>query len=244
MPRSKRRYKVKDVDMLIAASTILETAIKNKTFLQSKRSKWADPFFYSTKARVDEATRTFLGLDSAKELRQATQAVYAIQRQAIAVLSELKVQISADFNKDKLRRDEILNQLGFASFYSKSRKYEQEALISLLYQFNANLTEGLRAEIADKGTELATLDAILGFADILKTANVGQEVLKGQRKSMTAHMTEELNGIYNEMIGICVVASRLYKDNPGMKQRFSFKKVLQALNAKPKSAAETDQKAA
>jgi hypothetical protein len=49
-----RNYKCKDVEMLITAATINESAIKNKTFLQSKRANWADPFFEDFKAEIDQ----------------------------------------------------------------------------------------------------------------------------------------------------------------------------------------------
>ena len=41
-----RKYKTKDIEMLTATATIIENAIANKAFLQSKRTTWADPFFF------------------------------------------------------------------------------------------------------------------------------------------------------------------------------------------------------
>ncbi|QYS87193.1 hypothetical protein JJC03_04405 [Flavobacterium oreochromis] len=46
MTTQTRKYRGKDVDMLVACSTIIENAIANKTFLQSKRSNWTDDFFH------------------------------------------------------------------------------------------------------------------------------------------------------------------------------------------------------
>lgn len=46
-----RKYNTKDVEMLTAAATIIENAMENKAFLQSKRSTWADPFFDNLKSR-------------------------------------------------------------------------------------------------------------------------------------------------------------------------------------------------
>ena len=46
-----RKYKTKDVEMLTATATIIENAIANKAFLQSKRTTWADPFFRQTQKR-------------------------------------------------------------------------------------------------------------------------------------------------------------------------------------------------
>ena len=230
--------------MLISVSTILDTAIKNKALLQSKRNNWADPFFENIKARVDDSIRACLGLDSAKDLRQATIAINAIQKQAIVLLAEIKVQIMVDFKKDMPRRDEILNQLGFTSFLAKANRNDQEALINLLYQYSANLTPQLRNEIAEKGTDAATLDTVLGFTENLKNANVGQEGFKGERKNLTNGMRTELNAIYQEVITISKIAAKFYKDNDSIRDQFSFSKVSKALNASTKTATATVHKAA
>jgi len=47
-----RNYSTKDVDMLLAIDTIIDSAIANKAFLQSKRSTWADPYFDDTKQKL------------------------------------------------------------------------------------------------------------------------------------------------------------------------------------------------
>jgi hypothetical protein len=67
-----RKYKTKDVEMLTAAATIIENAIANKTFLQSKRTTWADPFFGNLKKQIQSTTDTYLGKDSSQKMRQAT----------------------------------------------------------------------------------------------------------------------------------------------------------------------------
>ncbi len=144
MPTTQRNYKNKDVEMLITASTIIENAIANKVFLQKKRSTWADPFFNNIKDRIENAIQTYLGVDSAKDLRQATMTVLGIQKEAISQLAELKIQISEDFKSEKPRRDEILNQLGFTSYLKDVQKKDQKALINLLFQYKTNLSKDLK----------------------------------------------------------------------------------------------------
>lgn len=118
----KRHYSTKDVDMIIATSTIIETAIANKTFLHSKRTTWADPFFENIQARIELATQTHLGKDSAKSLREATQVIFDIQAVALKDLAEAKIQIEEDFKKEPVRKTEILTQLGFASYHKDAQK--------------------------------------------------------------------------------------------------------------------------
>lgn len=116
-----RKYNTKDVDMLVAISSIMESAITHKDFLISKRASWADPYFYNIKNRIDTSIHQYLGVDSALQLRESTQVVLGIQKQAMEKLAEAKVQISEDFKSDKARRDEVLKQLGFTSYYQKTK---------------------------------------------------------------------------------------------------------------------------
>lgn len=236
MATPHRTYNLKDVDMLVTASTVIESAIANKKLLQTKRSVWADPFFDNLVAKIENATQTFLGVDSAKDMREATQAIDVIQKKAITDLAECKIQLTEDFKKDKVRRDELLTQLGFTKYHKDAQKGDQEGLINLLYQFKKSLTQKVRDEIVAKGTDPAILDAIIGYADSLKNADVSQESLKGLRKDITAAGIKEFNDIYDEVISISKIAANFFKDKPTVKEQFSFSKVAKALNAKKKAA--------
>lgn len=82
-PIIQRMYKSKDVDMLIAASSIADTAITHKPFLQSNRSIWADSFFEDLKNDINTAIQSHLGMDNAKDLRLASIAIKGIHDVAI-----------------------------------------------------------------------------------------------------------------------------------------------------------------
>src|SRR5437764_6168891 len=120
-----RHYKGKDVEMVTVISTITEAAILHKDILQPKRSNWADPYFNDLKTRIDTGVQTYLGVDSAKELRQSTQLLNDIQLEVLPLLAEFKVQVEVDFEKP--RRDEILKQLGFTLYHNDARRGNQEA---------------------------------------------------------------------------------------------------------------------
>ena len=231
----ERIYNNKDVDMIITIDTIMDSAIANKTFLQSKRSNWADPFFQKIKEQIDTVVQQYLGQDSAKALRQATQVVKDIQAKALTELGEVKVQIDQDFKLIPTRRTEILKQLGFTDYYASARKKDQEGLIDLLYQFKNNLTPELKTEIADRGTAPASLETIVEFADLLKNANVTQEGNKGIKKEITEEGVQALNDIYNKVISIAVISAKFFQKEPTKKALFSYTKVSEALNnSKPK----------
>ena len=224
-----RPYKAKDVDMLITAATITQAAIANKEFLISKRTTWADPFFGDLQIEIEKAIQNHLGVDSAKALREASQVVYSIQSNAIKDLAEVKVQLIEDFKDNPSRQSELLNQLGFTTYHKKAQSGDQEALINLLFQFKTNINP-VRAEIVSKGTPDVTLDNICNHSDLLKDADISQEGNKGTRKVITAEAVTEFNKIYNKVISIAKIATKLYKDNPALKTQFSFNKISNALN--------------
>ena len=233
--KTLRIYKGKDVEMLITIDTIIDAAIANLDFLASKRSTWKDPYLPNLKRAIDQAVQEHLGQDNAKALRNATLEVLAIQTPALKDLAEVKVQIESDFNKNPTLKKEILNTLGFTPFYSKTKTKDQEALISLLYQFKTNLTPDLKGQIVTKGTAEEQLDKITSYADDLKNKNVLQESKKGTKKEITEEAIIAFNAVYNEAIAVAKISAKLFKDRPTIQEQFSYTKVKNNLNnTKPK----------
>lgn len=230
----KRRYALKDIDMLLSAATIMDSAIENEKFLSAKRSTWASPYFQNVRVKIDQVITDYIGLDGVKELRQATQSLKEIQAVALIDLSELKVQIGVDFEKDRVRRDEILTMLGFTQNHKDARTGDQEALISLLYQLNTNLSAELKTELSNKGIAMELLDRLNTYASNMKEADIFQEGKKGTRKVITAQALNEFNEVYLQVSGIAKIAKNFYRDDKARGDKFLFSKVAGNLNRYPK----------
>lgn len=229
----KRIYTVKDVELIIVAATIIENAISNKQFLQSKRTTWTDEFFQNFKDQIDAVAQNHLGADSAKNLRKASAIVLNMQKSALANLTELKTQIIQDFKKTPVRRQEILDTLGFTTYYKPANdNRDQEALVELLYHFKTNLAAEIKTEIIEKGTLEQTINAILTYADTLKNADIQQETSKGTRKTMTQEGVNAFNEIYEDIIAVCQISRKFYKGDPAKQDMFSFAKIARTLNGK------------
>jgi hypothetical protein len=231
----QRNYKIADVNMLITAASIIETAYNNKAFLIAKRDAWADPFFEDFKTRIDSTIKDNLGIDNAKELRRITAEMLVAQKKAQEQLAEIKVQIDADFKKEPAKLAEILNVLGFKDYLRSTQLGNQEAIINLLYQFKTNLDSKLKAEIVAKGTNQSTLDTILTYADLLKNTNVSQENAKGSKKNTTSDYVTIFNNLYDDVIAVAKIAANFCKENPTLKEQFSFAKVAANLSANSKT---------
>lgn len=228
---SVRKYKAKDVDMLIAAETIVNRAISEISFLGEKRPKWKEDFFPPLLQRIQNAYSTHLGIDNASQLREATQTLYKLQSPALKLLAEFKVQIEQDFKSEPTLKEEILNRLGFKQHHNAAIKKDQEALIELLNKFKTNLTPEYEQMIIDKGMHPDTMHRLIDVVDQFKNANITQEVAKGSRKDISRTAVAEFNAIYDEIVSICKIASTFYKGDPVKKDMFSFSKTVKTLNA-------------
>jgi hypothetical protein len=230
-----RIYSYKDVDMLMASKTIAASFRVNIAELSATRSLWTDQYANDLISRIDHAFANCLGTDAKKDLRTATIALAAIQYPARRDIAFFKTQIDADFKKDPAKRYEILTTLGYASYFRGVQLGNQEALIQLLYAFKTNMSEPLRNEIIAKGINPSLVDNISGYAITFSEANVTQESYKGSTKNITLQVSDTLNAIYEEIIGICKIAGSYYKYESLKKELFTFKKIISNLGSPKKS---------
>lgn len=235
MPRN-RNYNFKDVDMLLASKTIVETLKSNLSDLSIARSNWNEEYTNQLATQIDNAIENYLGLDKKKELRDTTANLAAIQEPAMRDLSFIKTQIEVDFDGEA---KEIIKTLGFDKNLRAVQNRDQEALIELLYSFKKGLNNKLREDIIAKGTAPELIDRIIAYADQMKQTNISQETLKETTKELSDEALQEFNNIYVQVIGICKIASSYYQFDTLKKDQFTFTKVVENMNA-AKKVAETE----
>jgi hypothetical protein len=231
----KRNYNCKDVDMLMTSKTVAGSFKANISELSAVRTDWTENYATGLETRIDNTIENDLGVDVKKDLRNASAALAAIQVPARRDLSFFKTQIDDDFKNDPSTKKEILKTLGFDKHLRDAQNGNQESLILLLYAFKNNMTDTLRQQIVAKGLSTALIDKIIGYADNFKNANASQESQKSSSKEITKDMADTLNGIYDEIIGICKKASNYYQYEPLRKEQFTFAKVLANLGAASKT---------
>ncbi|HBL33264.1 MAG TPA: hypothetical protein DDZ96_05520 [Porphyromonadaceae bacterium] len=231
-----RIYQGKDVEMLTTCNIMIDNAIADLPFLSSKRSTWTIEFFTGIKTRISNAFQNYLGIDPKAEVHAATEVVEKLCNDALIDLSEVKTQIGEDYKSNRLRRDEILKALGYATFWKRASKKDQEAIAELLSHFATGLTEELKTEFTATGIATETLDRIVAAAkdETVQQANVKQETLKGDSKDISAEVVTEFNGIYSQTISIGKIATSFHRGDPLMREKFSYSKILKNLNAAPR----------
>ncbi len=225
-----RKYSHSDSIMLTAVSTLVENAITHKAIIIPKRAIWVDPYLVTFQTRIDLVIKDIFGVDNAKELRVATQTVNAMQLDALHKLGLINTEITQDFKNTPARRTEILTTLGFKEFYKEAyQSGSHSSFVNLLYRFNQNMTDPLKAEIVAKGTEEASIDEIMAMALTLKNANVTQSTFKVNRPVLTEDTIKAFNDIYSEGIALGTICAKIFAADKAVKETFSYSKITNLL---------------
>ena len=97
----------------------------------------------------------------------------------------------------------------------------------------------LKTEITAKGTDAASIAEIIGFADTLKNSNVSQETFKSNRPSLTEQAIKTFNDLYDDVIAVGKISSRLFLQDKPLKESFSYSKIANAQQAVVKTKKKT-----
>jgi hypothetical protein len=225
-----RKYNFKDVDMLLASKTLVQSLCDNLAELSAVRNNWTEDYVKQLGKRIDDAIDKYLGLDKKRELREATMYISCVQTPARQNLSFFKAQIEVDYRDDRVKLKKILKGLGFLNNYRAVQKGRQEATIQMLYAFKKGMTEKLKSEILAKGVNIALIDRIIEYANRLLEAEISQETLKETTKIISAETIQVFNKLYDEVTGICKIASHFYQHDPLKKRLFTFSKLVSNMN--------------
>lgn len=229
---SQRNYSYKDVVMLMAAKTIVQSMQANLTDLSTARSNWTQAYVTALLLKIDDAIENFLGLDKKQGQREATALMNQIKTPAMRDLAFMKTQIEVDLGSAAV---EILKTLGL---YKDLHKLDQETLTETLYAFKKGMTETMKASFVQSGTSPVLIENIIGYASQLEAANLSQENMKSVSQNISQEALTAFNAIYDEVIGIGKIASKYYKDDKLKKERFTFTKVVSKMGTAEKQPEE------
>lgn len=238
---SENKIPQSKVNTLMACRIIATRFLTDIDILSLVRTNWTAEYANGLLSRVDDAFDNHLGRDSTKLQRLKTMELSNLIEPVKRDLAFLKVQINVDF-EDKSERNEILKELGFTNNLLSIRNGDQEALITLLKSFTTNLTPVLTQKIVEKGTSEALLTNLSNAAAEIIQANTSQELLKESSRESSHESLAQISELYNEIIGICKIASKYFQSNEVKKAEYTFKRVVGNLNFKRVKEKENNEK--
>ncbi len=225
MEETEINYNYETVDMLLATLIIVKAFRDNIDFFEAMRTIWNPDFADALEERTENALTNLVGVNHKIKLKQATNRVMDILKDARTDLYSFKVHVKADFGKEEAA--EILDQLGYNRFYRDIQdKNNQENLMSMLNNFRNVMNDGLKEKIVAVGINPGFIERISGYAPEFQQANIEQEKLKNFWNQPSQEASREYKSIYGEIIRICKIGAAIFKDDPEKRDLFIFSRVV------------------
>lgn len=239
--KTKAAFRGSPIELVSVLYLLLQSGKRHLAVLVLKNTTWKDPFLANLEKDLDAVTKKYIGVDTAANLRQATQALLAIIKLVLPDLSILNEQIKVNI-MNPVNREEYLNTLGFKKYYADASGKSQFALINLLFAFSQNITPAIEADLLANGVAAATISNLKSYTATLQAANVKQENFKLIRPADTLEAVTAYNDIYQKVIDFAKVARKIManSDQPQAVNEFSYSKVLSVVKAEAKGAPAPD----
>jgi hypothetical protein len=211
--------------MLLGISAIAASALNHAAQLLSADTTLTRQYLEDFRKRVDDAGREVLGADRAGDFRHATIVLRAASGNAAAELGLTKAWIEGKFMNDPVRRDELLDILGFSAFYSNAvHSKRHEDMMQLLLRFDEGLDVELAEEFVVLGLPVERLAILHKLAADYSARKASQKSHKGHKSELTESDTILLNGLFREAMAISRLAKNLFKKDPATRATFTYRK--------------------
>lgn len=224
-----RTYPYPDALVLAAGKVVassLRCCIKE---LSDIRSVWKRDYITSLDTRLDTAFVDILSCNIEDIHRFLKSDIYDLLQQIAFNLTCLKVQVEVDNSHNLERLAELKKHLGFSRFNQKFSKLSEEKLVLLLNLVVDGLTPAIRIELQNNGVSSYLLSKIEKQAALINDIKQVQSFLLQPNQKLTAENIATLNSLYNEIIGICIVATAYFEEKPKKRDRFNFLMIVNRL---------------
>jgi len=224
-----REYPYSDALMLAGGKAIaanLRYCIKE---LSEIRSLWTRGYITSLDSRLDDAFTEILGF-SLPEIHQFIKFdIYDSLQKVAFDLSCLKIQIEVDFQRNAQKKSGYLTMLGFNLYPQKISSLSEEERIAVLEHFATNLTVDIRNKLVSNGVNPDLLDRLTSQAKVLDEMKQVQATLMLPNRELSELQVATLCSLYNEVIGICTIASTFFEKKSKKCELFTFSVVIDKL---------------
>ncbi|MBN2610436.1 MAG: hypothetical protein JXB00_02670 [Bacteroidales bacterium] len=211
-----------DLDMLMACKIVTENFAVNLPELKNANETWTEETVVSLMNRVERAFNYFLGMEANRESALARNKLNHIQAQALRAVVFLKTRIEVIYALDLVRKNQVLDRLGFKAYLKAIYEKDTGMLLELLGNINKNLTEDIRKDLIRNEADRFFIERLSQYAVKLQKANLSRTSLLSARKAITEQAGEIYNELLLEVLDICSEATAYYRDKPAKAKLFDF----------------------
>jgi hypothetical protein len=225
-----RNYPYSDALMLAGGKVVaanLRSCIKE---LSDIRSKWTRGYITDLDNRLDNAFSEILGLSLPNVLQFLKFDIFDSLQKVAFDLTCLKIQIEVDCQSNPDKMNGCLATLGLTMYSKRLTSLSEEELICLLEHFEMNLSAGLRAELVGNGISSLLLDRLMQQAAQLKEMKeIQASLVSFSNEDLDEQKVAMLCALYNEVKGICTIASTYFEKKQKKQELFTFQVVIERL---------------
>ena len=221
----KRNYNYKDLHMLLACKAIVQSFSNNIDELSLVKPEWTSDYAERLSFKIDEAIENNLKIDEDRQVRDAYTTLNTMYIPAIRDISLFKQKVEGDYKDNVKKKKKLMKNLGFTDYLNNAQKKDQEALIKLLQSIEKNFKPKLRREFESKGVNSKLMDKVEQYAEEFRNIQLPKKIFDKLVKNPKDSSIEIFNQIYEEIQGICKVASAYYRFEADKWEQYAFQKI-------------------
>lgn len=210
---------------ILTCRKIAQSFSENIYELSSIRRNWVPEYANDLKERIEKIMNQYFTHESLIDHLEKHGQFYELMIAALKDISVFRAELKVDFNHDKEFLKRILDDLGYADYYSDAKNGDHFSLYKMMATFKRNMTPELQQVILARGINKSLLERLISYKEKLAELKNCFDVSHGNDQ-LGAELKKEINTIYSEVKDICRIANAYYEFDPLQRDKFNFYKVM------------------
>lgn len=216
-----KNYHCTDEVMLIKAKVLVKNALEDVHHLSAIQKNITAESLNGLQKEIDNALANQIGRDKNQELRMTTEKLLKKFQLAFEKLRLVKTLIEINFKKEK---NEMLNHLGFNSYYKGVSQHKQKSVLPLL-SVVAREENVLKQKFEKQNLATDFIKDIVKLSQELPELEAKQEKLKKGSKPVTYEQRNIMNLIYEQVMDIAKLAKVIFAKNEIQREKYIFAQI-------------------
>jgi hypothetical protein len=229
----KRLYYCKDIELFVAAETIIHNFRAHKEKIVPQKIEMKDPYLKGFEKRADAALNTYLGTIWKKDLEVIGGQFRDMQSNALKHLLLFRIQLENNIQIERLQANLILSKLGYDTFWKSAEERNEIAFVQLLQEFRKGMNSLLKAELMDKRIYMQLIDNILSYADEAEKLYLLLESLRKSDVFFTDSNIRQFNSVCEELNRISIFCKEVFSPDEKLTSKFQLPASMIAESKKP-----------
>ena len=215
---------------LLAYRSIAQSFAENIFELTHLRSNWNLEYAESLKGRVMQILGTHLSEGKQQLPPDRINDWRELMISALTDLAIIRASVKVDFKEDKEFIKEFFAQTGFTQYFSDAKNGDHVCMYHFITKFANNISPGLIDKITQGGLDVNLIKRLIDDAKELDKFKDCFEVISDP-SLIEDHGRKLLEDVYDEIRGICRIATAYYYFDPVKRESFNFFKALRNLQS-------------